>query len=365
MSKNCVHCGSQIPRPSKGKDGRTGRKKYCSDKCVTDARKQRHIDKPELKEKKLEANRNWKKNNKEWYDAYNEKKRKPAVKNKKCAGCDNFLPETTGRNRRHKWCSDKCRQKDRDKKTWQKIKNDPELHNKRKKSQEEYRLNNLEKISDYRKEWGKLNGKKKWQELKNNPEKLAERNKKRREKWAELPLEKRRVIKAKCYEGEKRRLLNPEYKERKDEYNREWQKKSYRTNEEYRKKNLETNKKWREKYFSDPENRKKQLEKTKQHYRNNIEDYRKYKREHAAKPENREKIKNQPSYIKAVMGCPGEEVPKHIIDAKRLLLMTRRLFYEGNRPNKNIALTKEEKLKRKRESYHRNKFRTDVVSSRK
>ena len=170
---------------------------------------------------------------------------------------------------------------------------------------------------------------------------MAEHNKKRREKWAELPLEKRRVIKAKCYEGEKRRLLNPEYKERKNEYSREWQKKSYRTNEEYRKKNLETNKKWREKYFSDPENRKKQGEKTKQHYRNNIEYYRKYKREHAAKPESREKIKNQPSYIRSVMGCPGEEVPAVIIEAKRNLLKMRRLFTDGN------------------------KFRTDIVSSRK
>lgn len=75
--------------------------------------------------------------------------------------------------------------------------------------------------------------------------------------------------------------------------------------------------------------------------------------------------KNNDAYIAALLGLPVSKVPKHIIETKRLLLMTHRLFHEGNRPKKIIALTKEEKLQRKRESYYRCKFRTDAVSSRK
>lgn len=229
------------------------------------------------------------------------------------------------------------------KKHWNKIKDNPEARKKQNEIKRNWRLKNIDHVREYDRNFRKENnvGKKYWGKLKNDPERLARKNKKRNEQWAKLPLEKRREIKAKSYEGEKRRKLDPEYKARISKRNTKWQMEKYHADPEYKEKRLAMSKKWREKHFADPENRKKQTVKTKRHYRNNIEYYRKYKREHAAKPENREKVKNQPSYIKAVMGCPGEEVPAVIIDAKRNLLKIRRLFTDGN------------------------KFRTDIVSSRK
>lgn len=335
VSKSCQQCDRKIPTD--------GRRKYCSDNCKTEAYNQRLKNDPIFYEKKLERTRAWRRRNPELVDDANKKRRKPPVVNKKCEGCEILLPATTGRNRRKKYCSDKCMKKVKDKKRWNKIKDNPEARKKQNEIKRNWRLKNIDHVREYDRNFRKENnvGKKYWEKLKNDPERLARKNKKRNEQWAKLPLEKRKEKGVKSYESEKRRQLDPEYKARISKRNTKWQMEKYHADPEWKKKRLAESKKWREKHFADPENRKKQLEKTKQHYRNNIEYYRKYKREHAAKPENKEKARNQPSYIRAVMGCPGEEVPAVIIDAKRNLLKIRRLYTEGN------------------------KFRTDIVSSRK
>ena len=258
-----------------------------------------------------------------------------------CQQCENDLPKG-----RSKYCSDKCLNQVKAKKRWKKIKDNPEAHEKWKSNRRKWRESNKDLVNANDRDWKKKSQyhKRCWEKLKCNEKELRLHNE-RRCKWrTTLSNEKLKKMSKKGYEAEKRRKENPEYKRKKMQQGNEWARKTYNNNPERRERVLEYNKIWRNEYFNNPENREARNKKQRERLKNNPQARLKRKistRKYCLKPEIKIRAKERAGYIKGLIGMSGLEVPPEIIDAKRNLLKIRRLYTEGN------------------------KFRTDIVSSRK